>query len=103
MKKRTIAINPEKGIFLGSMGGYAVFSKTDPIGISKAYGFDSPDDAKKFFDSALPMLSNNMIFPVITTSTSDDYVSCVDIIKQGYEQYTYNMMDYMDMPSTTMH
>ena len=102
MKKRTIAIDPEKGIFLGSVAGYAVFSKTDPIGIPKAYGFDSPDDAKRFFDTALPMLSNNMIFPVIT-SHSDDYVSCVDIIKQGYERYTYNMIDYLDMPSTDVH
>lgn len=102
MKTRTIAINPEKGIFLGSVAGYAVFSKTDPVGIPKAYGFDSPDEAKKFFDTALPMMSNNMIYPVITT-LSDDYVSCVDIIKCGYERYTYNMMDYLDMPSTEVH
>lgn len=102
MKHRTIAINPEKGIFLGSVAGYAVFSKTDPIGIAKAYGFDSPEDAKRFFETALPVMSNNMIYPVITTS-SEDYVSCVDIIKSGYEKYTYNMIDYLDMPSTETH
>jgi hypothetical protein len=102
MKKRTIAINPEKGIFLGSVAGYAVFSKTDPFGIPKAFGFDSPEHAKDFFATVLPLMSNNMIFPVITTN-SDDYVSCVDIIKQGYEEHTYKMMDYLDMPSTTMH
>lgn len=101
-KTRTIAISPEKGIFLGSVAGYAVFSKTDPFGIPKAYGFDSPEDARRFFDSAMPTISNNMIFPVISTP-SDDFVSCVDIIKSGYEKHTYNMIDYLDMPSNQMH
>lgn len=101
MKTRTIAISPEKGIFLGSVGGYAVFSKTDPIGLHKAYGFQSPEAAKEFFDGALPSVANTMFYPMIETQS--EYVSCVDIIKQGYEKYTYNMMDYMDMPSTTMH
>lgn len=101
MKKRAIAINPDKGIFLGSVAGYAVFSKTDPIGISKAYGFDTPDDARDFFERALPSFANTMFYPVI--ETNDDYVSCVDIIKQGYEMYTHNMIDYLDMPSSSIH
>ena len=101
MKTKTIAINPDKGIFLGSVAGYAVFSKTDPIGIPKAYGFDSPEAARKFFETSLPSTANSMFYPEIQTMS--DYVSCVDIIKQGYERYTYNMVDYLDMPSEAKH
>lgn len=103
MKNRTIAIDPKKGIFLGAVAGFAVFSKTDPIGIPKAYGFDSSEDAKTFFQNVLPSIANNMIFPEILSTSSDGYVSCIDIIKSGYEQYTYSMIDYLDMTSTEMH
>lgn len=101
MKKRVIAINPDKGIFLGTVAGYAIFSKNDPIGISKAYGFESPEVAKEFFGDSLPSYANTMLYPVIETET--DYVSCVDIIKQGYEKYTHYMVDYLDMPSEAKH
>lgn len=99
--KKVIAISPEKGIFLGSVSGYAVFSKTDPIGLSSAIGFESVEIAQEFFTGALPNMANTMLFPVLETPT--DHVSCVDIIKQGYEAYTYNMMDYLYMPSEAKH
>lgn len=101
MMTRTIAIHKEKGIFLGVIAGYAVFSKTDPIGTPKAYSFNSPEEAKKFVETSIPVSSNTMFYPEIETLS--EYVSCVDIIKQGYEKYTYNMMDYLDMPSEAKH
>jgi hypothetical protein len=99
--KKVVAISPEKGIFLGSVSGYAIFSKSDPIGLSSAIGFDSVETAQEFFGKALPNVANTMIFPEFETSA--EHVSCVDIIKQGYEAYTHNMMDYMYMPSEAKH
>lgn len=101
MKKKVIVISTEKGIFLGSISSYAIFSKTDPIGFPKAYGFDTMEEAHKFVDKAMPNHANTMFYVPILTDT--DYVSVVDIIKQGYEAHTYNMMDYLPMPSESIH
>jgi hypothetical protein len=101
MKKKVIVISTEKGIFLGSISNYAIFSKTDPIGFPKAYGFESMEEAHNFIHTAFPKSANTMFYvPILSDS---DYVSVVDIIKQGYEKYTYNMMDYMPMPSEAIH
>lgn len=99
--KRVIAISTERGVFLGAISGYAIFSKTDPIGIPKAYGFDTVEAAKYFVQTSLPSFANTMFYPEIETDSN--YVSVVDIIKQGYERYTFNMMDYLPMPSEAVH
>lgn len=101
MKMKYIVISQEKGVFLGAVSGYALFSKTNPMGMYNAYGFDTLDTAQNFVSTNLPTIANTAIYPQIPTST--DYVSCVDIIKHGYGKYTHDMMNYLDMPSESVH
>ena len=101
MKTKYIVISPEKGIFLGAVQGYALFSKSNPMGMNSACGFDSIDDAKEFIRTSLPSVANTVFYPEIPTSS--DYVSCIDIIKQGYGMHTHSMMDYLDMQSESLH
>lgn len=101
MKSKYIAISPEKGVFLGAVHGYALFSKSNPMGMYNACGFDSLEDARSFINASLPAIANTVFYPEIPTSS--DYVSCVDIIKQGYGKHTHSMMDYLDMPSESIH
>lgn len=101
MKTKVIAIDEDLGVFLGSTSGYAVFSKSDWIGLAKAYGFETIDSAKQFFQMYMPNKVDQMKYCVIQTPT--DYVSCVDIIKHGYGKYTYNMVDYLETPSKMIH
>lgn len=101
MKTKYIVINKEKGVFLGAYSGYAFFAKTDPVGIPKAFAFDTPDVAKLFIDTNMTRYANNTFYvPIETKST---YPSVSDIIKAGYGDYTYNMMDYLPMPSEAIH
>lgn len=95
--KKTIAINEKHGIFIGTVAGYAIFSKNDPVGAYKAYGFKNEVEANLYFDVNLTKSKKGTFFVDIETST--DYVSCVDIIKAGYGEYATDMINNMYMPS----
>lgn len=101
MKKKYIIINKEKGVFLGAYSGYAFFAKTDPVGIPKAFAFDTPEVATLFINSNMARYANNTFYAPIETNST--YPSVAEIIKAGYGDYTYNMMDYLPMPSEAVH
>jgi hypothetical protein len=101
MKTKYLAINKEKGVFLGTYSGYAFFAKTDPTGMSNAYAFDDENTARFFLNTNLPAQANSTFFVPIDSKAN--YVSVVDIIKAGYGDYTYKMMDALPMVSTTVH
>lgn len=98
--KKTIAINEELGVFIGTVSGYAIFSKNDPVGAYKAYGFKDETEANLYFDANLAKSKKGTFFVNIETPT--DYVSCVDIIKAGYGVYAQDMINHMYMPSESI-
>ena len=69
--------------------------------MNSASGFDTLEQAQDFIKTNLPPLEDKVSYHPIPTY--QDFVSCVDIIKQGYGKHTYNMMDYLDMPSESVH
>jgi hypothetical protein len=99
--KRVVAISTDLGVFLGTVGGYAIFSKEDPIGIPKAFGFSSVEEAELYFEENLPKTKNNVFFAEVETSSK--YVSCVELIKAGYSEYTKEMLENMATPSDHYH
>lgn len=78
-KTKVIVSHPEKGIFVGVMGGYAIFSETDTSGSFYVYGFETLEKAQKFFNENVPSMKDSVAYnPIKSTS---EYVSVVDIIK----------------------
>lgn len=98
--KRTVFIEKNRGVFIGSVGGYAIFSK-DPIGLSKAYTFKSTEIAKDFVSTSLSRFANNAIY--VEMDLKDEFASCIDIIKAGYGEHVHYMIDGLYMPSEAIH
>jgi hypothetical protein len=42
-------------------------------------------------------------YGIIQVETKDKYVSIIDIIKAGYEEYTHNLIDFLPMDSEAIH
>lgn len=101
MTYKYIVITPDKGVFLGALSGYALFSVTNPMGMYNAFGFESKEVAEDFVAQSIPSIANTAMYVEVDTPTK--YVSCVDIIKAGYKDYTHNMMDFLEMPSQRIH
>lgn len=101
MKKKYVIIEKDRGVFLGAYSGYAFFAKNDPIGIPKAFTFDSERVAKLYVETNLPSFANTTFYAQVTTNSS--YASVVDIIKAGYAEHTYNMIDFLPMQSEAIH
>lgn len=98
--KRTLLIEKDRGVFIGAVAGYAIFSK-DPIGLSRAYTFESPEIAKNFVSSSLSHFANNAIY--VEIDLKEQYASCIDIIKAGYGEHVHHMIDGLYMPSEEVH
>jgi hypothetical protein len=99
--KRVVAISEDLGIFLGTVGGYAIFSKDDPIGIPKAFGFSSIEEAENYFAENLPKTKKTIFFAEV--EAKGKYVTCVELIKSGYDEYTKEMLENMPTASDHYH
>lgn len=91
----------ELGFFLGAYEKYGVFAKTDVFGISKAFSFDTKEQAEEFILECLNGKSKN--WKILEVSTKDKYVDVIDLLKSGYDKYTHQMMDNLPVPCETIH
>ena len=98
--KRVVVISEDLGVFLGTVGGYAIFSKEDPIGISKAFGFASQEEAEAYFDY-MPKTKKQVFF--IEIETTGKYATCVDLIRAGYGEYAKELLENMPVASEHYH
>lgn len=98
-----IAVHKTKGIYLGIVAGYALFSNTDAPFTSKAIRFQSVDEVMKFFESSLPNLYEGVSAIEIQTKETGNYVDVVDILKSGYYSYTDSMVEALPAYSETIH
>jgi hypothetical protein len=127
MIKRYIIIDESRGIFLGSYSTpisanepelsddeydvvdeyklYALFASNNPFSVSCAPTFDSLKDANKYVTSYLskPDLFDIKIVDVLTSNSNENYASIAEIIKAGYSDYTFDMMDSLLPESSLVH
>ena len=103
MNTSYIAVHKTKGIYLGVVSGYGLFSEAGIAFTSKAIRFDSREELHSFFDSALPNLSKEIKAVEIRTNETGNYVDVVDILKSGYYDHTDNMVEALPPYSETIH
>ena len=127
MIERYIIIDESRGIFLGSYSTpisanepelsddiydvvdeyklYALFASNNPFGVSCAPTFDSLKDANKYVTNYLskPELFDIKTVAIKTANLNDHYVSLVEIIKAGYSDYTFDMIDTLLPESSLVH
>ena len=114
-----IIVHPTEGIFLGTTKNrgldipdmdphdkrlIALFSSNNIFDITKAVGFFSKEDASEYMRIYIAKK-----FPDCFVAGIDDndpktpYVDVIDIVKSGYGQYAWDMIDAMPMPSQMDH
>jgi hypothetical protein len=104
MAKAYIAFHENKGIYLGAVAGYAIFSTNNIVFTPAAIKFDSAEELQDFFDKTLPNLSKEISAIEIETNTETEYyINVVDIIKSGHIEHTETMVDNMLMINETIH
>lgn len=100
--KKVIVYHPIRGIFIGVLSGYAIFSKNDPMGNYEVYGgFDSLEKAKNFFRDNVPGMKDNILYEEIESYS--EYVNVIDIIKSkktnlDIENLFVNLPEYNEIP-----
>lgn len=98
---RYIIIEKSMGVFLGSYAVFAVFAKNEKFGLTKATSFATRETAEEFVESMLNKEGSE--FDVVGIDTKDKLVRVEDIIRAGYGQYTYSMLNNIPPVSETFH
>lgn len=98
---RYLIVEKDKGVFLGSVRSSFLFAKYNIFPVVKAPSFDSEASAEYYIENYLP--KEDRQYGVIQIDVTDKYVSIVDIIKQGYAEYTHELIDFMPMQSEAIH
>lgn len=89
---------------LGPQEGGALFilwSARNVFDSSKAYSFRTKVEAQIYLDEYLEKRFQNCFVAAVDSKTS--YVTLADMIKNGYEQYTHDMLDKMPIHNDLMH
>lgn len=98
---RYIVVDEVRGVFLGSFNQYALFAKNDILGSTKAFSFDTRDEAEEYIENVLK--NKNADCKVIEVDAKNKYVRVEDIVKQGYGRYTHYLVDNLPMQSDSFH
>ena len=103
---RYVILDPEAGVFLGThktkMYGPAgatvpLWSATNFFQLTKAFSFDSKKDAMLYIRT---FLSDRPDIFVGEVNSKDKYVDLVDLLKSGYELFTFDMIDGLEISET---
>ena len=98
-----IAVHEKKGIYLGVVAGYALFSNANTVFTSKAIRFETSDEVMTFFETSLPNLREGVSAVEIQTKETVNYVDVVEILKSGYYNHTDSMVKALPPYSETIH
>lgn len=98
-----IAFHQEKGIYLGIIAGYIIFSLNNVVYTSTAIRFNTEEEIKVFFDELLPKHASEIIAVPVNTSSTGFYVDVVDILKSGHTVHTESMVEHMFTLNETLH
>jgi hypothetical protein len=98
---RYAIVDEDLGFFLGAFQKFGVFAKTDVFGLYKAFSFDTEKEANAFIDEYLGRDRGD--WSVVSVDTKDKYINVVDLLKNGYDKYTHQMMDGLTMTNIQVH
>jgi hypothetical protein len=116
-----IIVHPTEGIFLGTTKNHgvdvenskgevttprllALFSSNNIFDIVKCVGFFTEEDAleyrKLYIGKRFP---ESFVVGVQDNNDDNPYVDVIDIVKSGYGEYAWGMIDALPSPSDTLH
>jgi hypothetical protein len=113
-----IIIHPTEGIFLGTTKNHgldvdgeiqsprilALFSSNNIFDIVKAVGFFTEKDAleykKLYIGKRFP---ESFVAGIQDDDDANPYVDVIDIVKSGYGEYAWGMIDALPTPNDTLH
>jgi hypothetical protein len=113
-----IIIDPEEGIFLGTAKHedmqflprhpndgrlIAMFSRNNLLDITKAVGFFNMEDAERYLKIYISKRCPYAFIGSVEDDTPGPYVDTIDIVKSGYGEYAWDMIDALPMPSQMDH
>lgn len=98
---RYLIVEKEKGLFLGFWRGLFLFAKDNIFSISRSPSFETQLEAEAFIANYL--VQDGGTYGVITVESNEKYVPIIDVITQGYQDYTHELMDFIPMISTAIH
>ena len=114
-----IIIHPNEGIFLGTAKHHeldipmrdptdtrlvALFSTNNVFDITKAVGFSTEKDANDYMRIHIhKSFPESFVVGVKDNDLKTPYVDVIDIVKAGYGQYAWDMIDALPMPSQMDH
>lgn len=98
---RHLIIEKDLGVFLGYYKGFFLFAKDSILPITKAPSYDTIEEAEYYISQYLPKKDKK--YGVITVDSKDRYINVIELIKQGYSNYTHNMIDHLPMLSESVH
>jgi hypothetical protein len=105
-KKKTLIYEKTRGIFIGTIGNVAIFSKQDVLQSTKAFGFAKKQEAIAYTEKFMPAIKDTAEFieiPVnvgnllIEQSDHHNYIDVVDIIRAGYGKHSKEM--FLNIPT----
>lgn len=118
MNKKYIIIDPEAGVFLGTAKNdeleffdvppgtkiVALFSSNNILEITKAVGFSKRVDAEKYIKTYLTYFAKGAFVACVEDCSDDSpYVDIIDIVRAGYGEFAWDMIDAMPMHSESLH
>jgi hypothetical protein len=124
-KTRYILIDNKLGVFLGSYSmqdfiepkailegkvnmlkedprSYALFAKHNPFGVTDAESFESKEEAEQFIrDAFFDVKDVGLSAQPVDTDLDDP--DLIDIIKAGYGDHTFDMLEGLETYNDTIH
>lgn len=116
--KKYIIIDPEDGVFLGTTGRddasayidvpptarvVALFSGNNIFDLTKAAAFYDKKDATEYMYAYIKRPPSQAFVAEIEAQDKGPYVDVVDIVKAGYGEHVWDMIDAMPMLNQNIH
>lgn len=103
LRKGYVIFDQNKGFFVGSTGGYIIFSEDFIFkDITIFYAFSGEKEANDFVSSYLKSLSNTVSVLGVDLPPKRNNVSLFELIKQGYTKETHQAFSSL-LISKTIH
>ena len=121
LKTKYVILDYDLGVFLGSYTSdffeepkekardgvpkmYGLFASNNPFGITRAFAFDTIDEANEYIGQFFPKDTALHLHIVPVAGSQEQYVELAELCKSGLSEYTYDMLDGMvDETTATPH
>jgi hypothetical protein len=98
---RYAIVEKDNGLFLGYHRGIFLFARENFFPVVKVPSYDTLEEAEYYISTYLP--KKNKKYNVIEVNSKDRYLNLVDLIKQGYAEYTHKMLEFLPTLNDTIH